>query len=434
MKLAFFIASKIAGKGNYTFSSFIKRISIVSVALSLAVMIITSSLVNGFQTEIQKKIFGFWSHIQIAPYTIEKTIKQKAIYKSPAFYLHYPDKKIVKIQRAGSCGGLLNTKENFQGIVMRGADSDFYWSNFSKFMKQGIVLSPSKEGETEPMLISENIANALHLKVKDKVIVSFMTFPIKMKQFIVSGIYNSGLEEFDKQFVFVNMNVVQDQNGWGRDSVGEFDVFLDPSCIHQNKLKNYYMVLGSPFMTDDYYKSLLHDELDEVAISLNAQVTDPGLAVQTIKELQPNIFDWLYMQSSTEVIILFIMFLVAILNLCTALLILIIERTNMIGILKALGANNKTIQEIFLIQAGSIIAQGLLYGNVLGIGLCLIQKYYEVIQLPPASYYVSVAPVAIDMVWIIGLNVITFIVCFVCLLIPSYLVTKISPLKSIRFN
>ncbi len=434
MKFALFIASRISGKSNYTFSSFITRISVVSVTLSLAVMIITSSLVNGFQIEIQKKIFGFWSHIQIAPYSIEKTIKQKAIYKSPSFYLHYPNKKIVKVQRAGSCGGLLNTKENFQGIVLRGADTDFYWSNFAKFMKQGVVLKQAKEGESEPMLISENIANALRLKLNEKVIVSFMTFPVKMKQFVVSGIYNSGLEEFDKQYVFVNMNVVQDQNGWGRDSVGEFDIFIDPLMIQQNKLKNYYMVLGSPLMSDEYYKSLLHDELDVVAEDLNASVTDPGLSVETIKELQPNIFDWLYMQSSTEVIILFIMFLVAILNLCTALLILIIERTNMIGILKALGASNRNIQEIFILQAGTIIAKGLFFGNLLGIGLCLIQKHFHLIQLPPASYYVSEAPVAIDLTWIFGLNVITFLVCMLCLIIPSYFVTKISPLKSIRFN
>jgi len=142
----------------------------------------------------------------------------------------------------------------------------------------------------------------------------------------------------------------------------------------------------------------------------------------------------LYMQSSTEVIILFIMFLVAILNLCTALLILILERTNMIGILKAIGASNWTIQQIFLIQAGAIIAKGLAVGNILGIGICLIQKYGHIIKLPAESYYVTEAPVAIDLVWIIGLNIITFIVCILCLILPSMYITKISPVKSIRFN
>ena len=434
MKLAYFIASRIAGKSSFTFSSFIIRISVISVALSLSVMIITSSMVNGFQHEIQTKVFGFWSHIQIAPYSFEKTIKQKAIYKNPTFYTQPSDKRIIKIQRAGSCGGLLNTRTDFAGIILRGADSDFYWSNFKGFMKGGEILHPAKEGESEPMLISENIAHALQIKLHDKVIVSFMTYPVRMKQFVVSGIYNSGLEEFDKQYVFVNMNVVQDQNGWGPDSVGEFDVFLDPSCVQPHKLKNYYMVLGSPFMSDDYYRSLLHDQLDEVAEQLNATVTDPGLAVETIKELKPNIFDWLYMQSSTEVIILFIMFLVAILNLCTALLILILERTNMIGILKAIGASNWTIQQIFLIQAGAIIAKGLAVGNILGIGICLIQKYGHIIKLPAESYYVTEAPVAIDLVWIIGLNIITFIVCILCLILPSMYITKISPVKSIRFN
>ena len=405
----------------------------IAIALSLSIMIIASSLVNGFQKEIEKKIFGFWSHIHIQPYSIQKNISQNAVSKSLKPDLSY-NKNIVHIQNNGSCGALIKTKEEFQGIILRGADSDFYWNEFSPFIIEGKALYPKKDGENEPILISKNTANTLNIKLNDKIILNFMSVPINMKQCVVCGIFNSGLEEYDKQFAFVNMNIIQEQNNWGQDSVGGFEIFLKTKVINHSKLKNYYMVLGSPFMSDEYYQSLLKDGIDDEVKNISNVVSAPNLEVVSIRELEPNIFDWLLMQSSTEVIILTIMFIVAILNLATALLILILERTNMIGILKSLGASNHFIRMIFMRQGANLIIKGLIIGNIIGIGLCYIQEKFQLIKLPPESYYVSIAPVDIDLIWILGLNIITFITCVFSLLIPSILISKITPIKSIRFK
>jgi len=429
----FFISKKISNNNGNSFSKFIIRIATIAIALSLSVMIIASCFVNGFQKEIENKIFGFWAHIHIQPYSVQKNISQRAVASSlkPSFK---SNKNIVHIQNNGSCGALIKTKDDFQGIILRGVDTDFYWQEFSKFILEGKAISCKNPSSSEPILISNSIAKSLKLKLHDKVILNFMSVPIKMKQCEVCGIYNSGLEEYDKQFAFVNMSMIQEQNHWGPDSVGGFEIFLDRKIIHHSKLKNYYMVLGSPFMSEEYYKSLLKNEIDYQVKEIGNQFNVSDLEVVSIQELEPNIFDWLLMQSSSEVIILTIMFLVAILNLATALLILILERTNMIGILKSLGASNHFIRMIFIRQGAILILKGLLIGNILGIGLCYLEQQYKFIKLSPESYYVSVAPVDIDIVWIIGLNCITFITCVVSLLIPSLMISKITPIKSIRFK
>ncbi len=433
MYTPFYISKRISNNSTYTFSKLITRIATLAIALSLSIMIIASSLVNGFQKEIEKKIFGFWSHIHIQPYSIQKNISQNAVSKSLKPNLN-DNKNVLHIQNNGSCGALIKTKEEFQGIILRGADIDFYWKEFSPFIIEGKALYPKKDGESEPILISKNTATTLNIKLHDKIILNFMSVPIKMKQCVVCGIFNSGLEEYDKQFAFVNMGLVQEQNNWGKDSVGGFEVFLNNKIINHSKLKNYYLVLGSPFMSDEYYQSLLKDGIDDEVKNISNEVSSPNLEVVSIRELEPNIFDWLLMQSSTEVIILTIMFIVAILNLATALLILILERTNMIGILKSLGASNHFIRMIFMRQGAFLIIKGLIIGNIIGIGLCYIQQIFQIIKLSPESYYVSVAPVDIDIMWILGLNIITFFTCVLSLLIPSILISKITPIKSIRFK
>lgn len=433
MYTPFYIAAKISQNKEYSFSKLISTIATAAIAISLSVMIIASSLVNGFQNEIVNKIFGFWAHIHIQPYSLQKSLAQKpiALSQKPSKNI---DKGIVHIQSSGSCGALLKAKDDFSGIILRGAAADFNWNAFKPFIKRGSIVQQKKEGESEPILISEYTASLLQIDTGSKVLLHFMSVPVKMKQCVVKGIYNSGLEEFDKQFAFVNMAIVQNQNGWGSDSVGGFEIFLQADQIQNHKLKNYYLVLGSPFMSESYYTSLLRNQIDDHADIIGKQIENPELEVVSIKDLQPNIFDWLLMQSSTEVIILSIMFVVAILNLATALLILILERTNMIGILKALGAGTYFIHMIFIRQGTEIILKGLLIGNAIGIGLCYIQKVFQPITLPPESYYVSVAPVDIDFFWIIGLNIITFITCFVSLWLPSLLISKISPIKTIRFK
>lgn len=398
-------------------------------------MIIASSLVNGFQREIQKKVFGFWAHIHVLPYSMEKSLKENPVLSNQDFYQH-PEKfpEIRHVQKTASKGALINTPNAFEGIILKGAGNDFDWETFKPFIKEGTILPAQKEGQTNPILLSESTSKRLDLKLHDKVVLSFMQYPIKMKQFEICGIYNSGLEEFDKQYALINLDLIQQLNGWGKDSVGGFEVFMKPELLKRNKLKTYYLVLFGSFMSDERYKELMKDNIDRFSEKLFSAITDRKLDVQSIKEIQPGVFDWLYLQNSNEVIILIIMFVVALLNLSTALLILILERTNMIGTLKALGAGNFALQRIFVIQASMIISAGLLLGNIAGIGLCLAQKYFHLIKLPPESYYVSEAPVDIDPLWILGINVAAMIICTLAMMIPSLLVSFISPIKAIRFR
>jgi lipoprotein-releasing system permease protein len=399
-------------------------------------MIIASSLVNGFQKEIQKKVFGFWAHIHVMPYSMQHSLKELPIYVKQDFYLH-PERfpEITHIQQTATKGALINTKDEFEGIILRGTGPDYDWNMFKPFIVKGNIPSEKIiEGQSRPILISESTSKRMKLGLHDKVILSFMEYPIRMKQFQVCGIYNSGLDEFDRQYAMIPLDIIQDLNGWGRDSVGGFEIYIKPELLSRSKLKTYFMVLFGSLMSDEQYKEIQKDHLDVVSTNLYFGMKSNKLDVKTIKELQPSIFDWLYLQSLNEVIILIIMFIVAILNLSTALLILILERTNMIGTLKALGAGNLAIQKIFLVNAAIIIGLGLLLGNVFGIGLCELQQHFHLIKLPPESYYVSEAPIDLDWLWILGINIIAMLICLAAMVIPSLLVSFITPIKAIRFR
>ncbi|MCX6199757.1 MAG: ABC transporter permease [Bacteroidetes bacterium] len=435
MNLEIFIVRKIAFSNRKNFSAFIIRIAILAVALSLATMIIATSMVNGFQKEIRNKVLSFWSHLEITPFSLTNSLHEQGIYKYQDFYKNQniiPEAKHIQVSALK--GGLLKTDNDFEGIVLKGVGDDYDWKNFTPYLKSGEIIKTGSENSQRDILISKQTAKRLLLKTGDKVVVTFMGKSIRNRPFKVKGIYETGLEEFDSKYAMVDIAVIQELNNWGSDTVGGFEVFLKEENLFKNRWRSYFLTVFGGLLSEEKYNEMQRDPLEIIGEEVYSRMENSKLDVQTIKSITPGIFDWLDLQTMNELIILSLMIVVAAINMITALLILILERTNMIGIMKALGAGNVSIRRLFLLYSAVIIAVGLLAGNAFGIGLCLLQQHFHFITLPQESYYLSYAPVVINWSWILFLNAGTVLTTIVLLIIPSMLVSRISPVKAIRFE
>ena len=372
-------------------------------------MLITVSTGVGLQERIRQKISIFKGHIQITSYdnnTSETT--QNPISTNQDFYPDYSGLKGVRnVQPYATKAGVIRTEKDFEGVVLKGVTARYAWSGVREYLIDGRLPSISLETSNE-VLVSKILSNRLEIQVGDK----FDMYFIKQNSsrlpnrrvFIVSGIYNSGFKDFDESFIFGDIKHIQKLNKWSETQVGGFEVFVN-----------------------DFSK------INETGLEIYKQI-DPMLNSLTLIELFPAIFEWLKLFDTNIAVIIGIMILVAGINMITALLVLILERTNTIGILKALGSTNWSIRKMFLYNASYIIFRGLLIGNTVGLVLLLIQKYFAVIQLDPETYYVSSAPVSINIWHVLVLNAGTLVLCLIMLLVPSYIITKISPAKAVKFS
>lgn len=431
MNFSYFIARRVAITSQGSFSRLIIRIAVVAVALSVAVMIATNALIAGFKKEIGDKVFGFWGHIHITDtdistslleafpiktkqpfYPYLDTIKNVEYYETRNF-LGYEWERLTKtkggirhIQVFAIKPGIIKAKSEIEGILLKGVGKDFEWDFMERYLVKGQKLTLTDTSMSSDILISQQTASRLRIDVGDSFIVHFVQGGEQLKRrFTVSGIYKTGLEEYDKIFALVDIRQIQRLLGWQEDEVSGFEVFLDD--IEDLSIITEYI----------YYEKLPNN-----------------LYAETIRDKLREIFEWLELQNINEVVILTLMVVVAIINMITALLILILERTNMIGTLKALGATNWNIRRIFLYHAAYIVIVGLFWGNLTGIGLCILQDQFELIKLSEENYYLSVAPVQLKLWSILIINIGTLLVTLVFLIVPSYLVTSISPVKAIRFN
>lgn len=409
LNLEYFISKNII-KGDRNSKKFTKpiiNISIIAIALGLIVMIIAMSIVGGFQREIRNKVIGFGSHIQVTNFDSQNTYEASPIEKNQSFYPSIDTIEGIKhIQQFATKAGIIKTKEEIYGVVVKGIAEDFDWTFFNKKIVDGETFLIDPQNKENDILLSKTIADKMKLKVSDKMFVYFIqeNGQLRPKDFIVKGIYQTGLEQFDNLYVIADIAHIQKRNGWSKDQIGGFEIIID-----------------------DYNKI---DELgqyvyDNIGYDLHST---------TIKEINPDIFNWLKLQDYNVNIIIILMILVAVINIISALLILILERTSMIGILKALGLPNWNVRKIFLYNASYLIFKGLVWGNIIGIALCLIQQYTGIFTLPEESYYVSVVPIELNFLKILFLNIGTLVICISLLLIPSYVITKISPVKAIRFD
>ena len=435
MNTELFIVRKIAFSRSRSFSSFIIRIAVAAVALSVAVMILASSFINGFQKEIRNKVFAFWAHVHIKPYTMSSGYEGGGVYKWQDFYKNkqiLPDARHIQV--TAMKGGLLKTKEDFDGIVLKGVGEDFDWQTFDPYLKYGKMINGDSTATMKQILISKLTANRLEIDTGDKVVVNFIGQEMRARAFRVCGIYETGIEEFDKEIALVDIRVIQDINNWGRDTVGGFDIFLKENHLFKSRSRAYFLSVFGSLLTKERFDELNKDPIDELAVKMNYDIHSENLDVMSIKEMRPGLFDWLDLQTMNELIILGLMILVAVINMVTTLLILILDRTNMIGLLKALGSSNTSVSRLFLYYALIIVGTGLLIGNVAGLGLCFIQQHFHIIKLPQESYYLSYAPISISWAWVAGVDIGTVIVCFLLLILPSRLVSRISPVKALRFS
>ena len=408
MNFELFIARGILSGDKSNFSRPIVRISVISITLGLAVMILSLAITTGFKNAVSEKVIGFGSHIQITGFGLHNSWEKEPVDMNQDFYPSLEGEPgIEHIQVFASKSGLIKTEDQIQGIVLKGIWTDFDWSFFRDKLVDGEPLVIDSAERTDDILVSKKIANALNFKLNDEVRVYFIN-PDEMsprgRKFTIRGIYETGLEEFDDKFLVGDIRHIQRLNKWDENQVGGFEVFVEDFMDIDAMWEKVYNIIG---------------------YELNAT---------SIKTLYPQIFDWLDLQDMNVIIILVLMVAVAVINMISTLLILILEKTNMIGVLKALGTKNNSVRKIFLYNAAFIIGRGLLFGNLLGLGLAFLQHYFRVFTLDQESYYVPYVPINLDLLPVILLNVGTLLLCLLFLIVPSYVITKISPVKAIRWE
>jgi lipoprotein-releasing system permease protein len=381
---------------------------VTAIALGITIMLIAVSTAVGLQLKIRDKMAGFKGHIQIVNFDSNNSdVSTTPIKKNQDFYPNFKNLTGIKnIQIFANKAGILRTETDFEGIIFKGVSTDYDWSFFQEYLVEGKVPNLNQSRNTQ-ILLSEMLINSLQLKLNDTILATFIKseeskLPSNRK-YIISGIYNTGFSQFDKNMMIGDIKEVQNLNNWSENEIGGFEVILEN--LQEISIKG-----------DQIY--------NEIDSTLNSK---------TIVEMYPNIFEWIQLFDNNVWFIIAIMILIAGINMITALLVLILERVQMIGILKALGSNNYSIQKIFLYNASTLILKGLFWGNLIGLSLIGIQHFFKLITLNPETYYVATIPVYISFLTLILLNVGSLICCFLMLIIPSFIVTKISPSKSIKF-
>jgi lipoprotein-releasing system permease protein len=434
MNFSSYIARKVAFSGKKSFSRLIIRIATFAVALSVAIMIITTAVVRGFKNQISDKIFGLWGQIHITDASINQSAEITPVDMKQAFYpsldtlrqLSYlvpnpnlftskSDPYISKITKGGirhiqvfaTKSGIIKTKEEIEGIVLKGAGRDFDTTFMQKSLLEGRFIQFKDSTASRDIIVSQYTANRLKIKVNDKFVIHFLDQNQQQlkRAFMVCGIYKTGLEEYDKKIAFVDLTIIQELLGWKKNQVAGFEVFVDNFA-----------------------------DIEPLTEHIHNEVLPNNLYAETIRDKFPSIFEWLDLQNVNEIVIIVLMAIVAIINMITALLILILERTEMIGILKSFGANNWTIRKIFLHHAAIIVSVGLFFGNFFGLLVCFIQEKYKFIKLSETDYYLSYAPIELHLPTILLLNFATLFLVVLFLIVPTYLITRISPVKAIRMK
>lgn len=414
MRTGLFIAKRLTynDETRTSFSGPIVRISITGIALSLAVMIIAISTVTGFKNEIRRKMIGFGSHIQIVNYDANSSFETEPISKDQSFLpVLETIPGIRHIQSFATKPGIIKTKEDIQGAIAKGVGSDFDWSFFADNLVEGSIFTATDTGITNNVVISKYFSDLLRLKPGDRFAMYFIDDQPSGRAFTVSGIYRTSLMEFDKQFILVDIGHIQKLNNWSSSQVSGFEILITDYKALDDVTNEVYTIAG---------------------ISFNADGSK--LRVINIRERYPQIFDWLGLIDKNVWVLLGLMLIVSAFNMISGLLIIILDRTTMIGILKALGMNNHGIRSIFLYQSFYMMLKGLFWGNLVGIGICLLQYHFRILTLNPESYFLDFVPVNFNILHLVLLNIGTLIVTLAVLMLPSMVIARIDPSKTIRFD
>lgn len=405
MKQEFFIAKRLIKAKNSTSTRRVIRIAIFSVALSVAVMLISMSILTGFKNSIKEKIIGFGSHIQVVSFSFSNYFSDSPIYLNDYYNkLLYKNPNVKNITPVLNKSAVIIKDEDFHAIILKGITSTYDTAFFSASLVKGCMPHLNKESKQE-ILISKNIADKLKLDIQDKIKVYFyIDNTYRSKNFYISGIYDTGLGDYDERFLICDAKVLQNIFSLEPKDYSSYEIALKDFSLLDKTSQEIYKLLPE------------------------------NMTLQTITQMEPNLFSWLNLLDSNVIMIIVIMILVTVVTLSSVILIMIFEKKTMIGILKSFGTPNKAITKIFLYNAGYIALKSLLYGNVLAIVLEVIQKYTHLIKLDAQSYYLTSVPIEINPLHIILIDIGAFVVCMLCMLIPAKSISKISIVKNLRFE
>lgn len=405
MNLSYFISKRINQTSQSTFSSIINKIAIASVAIGLAVMLISFLILGGFQHTIKEKIFSFGAHLQVTKYTLGNSFEEQPISKTSYFYQNYDEFNFIDhVQEFSHKPGLLKTDEDVWGVLLKGVGNNFNVERFNQNIIEGRFINLPDSGYSREILVSQRIANLLRLNLGDDVIMYFVQDPPRYRKLNIVGIYKTDLEDFDDKIIVGDIGLIQRLNNWDEDMVGGFEVFIN-----------------------DYRKM---DKAEEILMD----EVDYDLYVEKISDKYIQIFEWLSLLNKNVVIFLTLILFVACFNMVSILLILIMERTQMIGMLKALGATNGQVRKIFVYDGMQLIYKGLIWGNFLALGFGFLQDKFRLIPLDPENYYMNFVPIQWNWPILILLNILVFLIVSSILLIPTMIISKINPIKAIQFD
>ena len=413
MNVSSFIAKRVAFNSQRTFSRFIIRLATAATALSVAAMILTLAFVNGFQTAISNKVFSFWGHIHVQPYEQDKSVVAEETPAQPndtVVQILQSTPGIQHIQPFATKSAVLEKNKEIEGVLLKGVDTSYDFKRMSSFLVAGSWLDFKDSLYSKEIIVSKPVADELQINVNDTINIYFISgenLTASVRRLQVKGIFKTGIEEFDKSFAIGDIRLLRRINNWRHNEIGGYEVFL-------NDYRNI-----------DSVNNLLYEGSKPL----------PGAWIsRSIKEIYPFIFDWLNIMNTNRLVIFIVMSIIAIINLVTCLLILVLERTRMVGILKAIGSDDWKIQKIFIYHASIISAKGIGFGLLFGVGIALLQQYTGLIKLNEAAYYVP--SVQVDIIWwqVIVVCLSAFVVCFLSLLLPSLFVRKVQPMKAIQFR
>ncbi len=411
MNVSAFIANRIAFNRQHSFSRFIIRLTLAATIISVAVMIITLAFANGFQQKVSEKVFSFWGHIRLQemqPYQSVISEEMPINANDTIVRLIRQIPEVQSISPFATRYAILKTRDDLEGVLVKGLDSTYSFSHLKDFLVEGVPPVFNDSSYSREVMISKYIAGQMKLKVNDRVLIYFVRpdGSLRPDRLRITGLFKTGIEEYDKTFALGDIRLIRRLNDWQPDQVGGYEIFLK-----------------------DYHKI---DQITDQIFNLPGMPS--GWAPQSIKKITPNIFDWLNMQDVTRNVLMAIMVIVALINLITCLIILVLERVRMIGVLKAVGATDWAVQRIFLRHSLIITLTGIIAGAALGLAVLWLQVKTGFIKLNEEAYYLDRAAVHITTSEVLLICTSTFVVCLLVLLIPTYIVKKVQPVKAIHFR